>query len=99
MVRDYAPLLEQALLEARRAGLQAESSELEMALSAPFTTSSEVLYEHGRAIRRFLQRTRGRLPGPTKSKFNACLNETYLAYPGWRKLVALIKRPRSLEPD
>ena len=94
MVRDYAPLLEQALLEERRAGLQAESNELEMALSAPFTTSSD-----GRAIRRFLQRTRGRLPGPTKSKFNACLNETYLAYPGWRKLVALIKRPRSLEPD
>ncbi|HEY6820834.1 MAG TPA: hypothetical protein VI321_02345 [Burkholderiales bacterium] len=98
-VRDYGPLLEQAMAQARAAGLQAEADHLAAALSVPFTTSSEVLHEQGAAIRRFLASARGRLPRPVEAKFRICLNETYLAYPGWRKLLALIRRPRSLEPD
>src|SRR4051812_9965379 len=100
MVRDYAPLLKQAITEAKAAGLAAQATDLEQrTLLAVFTTSSEMLQEQGLAIARFLQANGDALPRRTKAKFKACLNETYLVYAGWRSLVARIRRPRSLAPE
>lgn len=96
MVRDYTPLLERAIAEAKAAGLQAEANELESAANAVYTTSSEMLMEHGIALRQFLKATRGRLPPPIKEKVTACLIETDLAWPGWRKLIALLRRRPAL---
>ena len=91
---DYTLLLRDAIAEAKAAGFEAEARELEGSVVAAFTTSSEMLQEHGLAIRRFLRATRRTLPRSTKKKLRACLTETELAWPGWRKLVALLKRRR-----
>ena len=92
-IRDYTPLLRQAIAEAKVAGFDVETSELEAScFEAAFTTSSEELSEHGLAIRQFLKATRGALPRTTKAKLQACLIEIDLVWPGWRKLVALMKR-------
>ena len=95
-VRDYQPLLEQAIAEAKAAGI-AEADELESAcFKAAFTTSSELLHEQGLAMHHFLKTTRGRLPREIERKMRACLNETQLVWPGWRKLVALWRRREPL---
>ena len=94
-VRDYEPLLKEAIAEAKAAGLEAEARELESSAFAVFTTSSELLYEHAVAIRLFLKATRGRLPSSIKDKLRVCLIETQLAYPSWRKLIALLRRRRA----
>lgn len=86
------PLLKEAIAEARLAGFETETRDLEQAVFAAFTTSSEMLQEHGLAIKRFLKATHGGLPNSTKSKLKACLTETELACTGWRKLMALLKR-------
>lgn len=94
-IRDYAPLLREAIAEARAAGMVAEAHELEQAaFSTAVTTSSEMLQAHGLAIERFLKATRDTLPRSTKAKLKACLTETELAHPGWRKLLALVRRRR-----
>jgi hypothetical protein len=92
IIRDYLPLLKQAIAAARAAGFESEANDLEMAASVAFTTSSEMLQEHGFAIKRFLQATQGRLPRSIQAELYACLNETELAASGWRKLAALMKR-------
>ena len=87
-VTDYTPLLREAIAEAEAAGLEAAARDLERAcFAAAFTTSSEMLGEHGLAIKRFLQATRGTLPRSTKAKLKAYLAETGLAWPGWRNLI------------
>ena len=91
-ITDYTPLLKEAIAEAKAAGFEAAAHDLEQAVFAAFTTSSEMLQEHGLAIRRFLENTRGSLPRPIKAKLNTCLTETELASSGWRKLLALLKR-------
>ena len=91
-IRDYTPLLRQAIAEARAAGFEPAANELEQASNAAFTTSSEMLQEHGLAIKRCLKATHGTLPRSTKEKLNACLIETELACTGWRKLMALLRR-------
>jgi hypothetical protein len=94
-IRDYAPLLREAIAEAKAAGFEAAARDLEQSCFAvTFTTSSEMLGEHGLAIKRFLKATRGTLPRSTKVKLNACLTEMGLAWPGWRKLMALLRRRR-----
>jgi hypothetical protein len=95
-VRDYQPLLEQAIAEAKAAGIEPEASELERACFAVFTTSSELLQEQGVAMARFLKETRGRLPREVERKMRVCLNETWLVWPGWRRLVALWRRREPL---
>lgn len=95
-IRDYLPLLREAILEARAAGLGAEAADLEQTCFAAFTTSSEMLQEHGLAIRRFLKAAGRALPLSTKKKLRACLTETELACSGWRKLFALMKRSATL---
>ena len=95
-IRNYLFLLREVIVEASDAGLGAEVENLEKASSSAFTTSSEMVQEHGLAIRRFLKATRTRLPLSTKKKLLACLNETELACTGWRKLIAMIKRPDKL---
>jgi len=95
-IRDYTPLLREAVAEAKAAGFETAAHELEQMTSAAFTTSSEMLQEHGLAIRRFLKATRGTLPHSIKGKLNACLAETELASTGWRKLMALLGRRRKL---
>ena len=93
-IRDYTPLLKEAIAEARAAGFGAAANELESAAFAAFTTSSEMLQEHGLAIQRFLKVTRKSLPYSIKVKLKACLTETELARPSWRRLMALLHRGR-----
>ena len=95
-IRDYVPLLKEAIAEARAAGFDTAASDLEQAVSMAFTTSSEMLQEHGLAIRRFLEAAHDTLPRPIEAKLKACLTETELAGTGWRKLVALVQRRRVL---
>ena len=96
-VRDYSPLLEQAIAEARAAGLGEEATELEtMCFSTAYTTSSELLQEHYLAMQTFLRNTEGRLPQTTARKVRVCMNETELVCAGWRGLVAWVRRPRVL---
>jgi hypothetical protein len=96
LIRDYLPLLREAIAEARDSGLGVEVEDLDRACSSSFTTSSEMLQEHGLAIRRFLKVTRRRLPLSTRKKLLACLNETELAGSGFRRLIATIKRTGKL---
>jgi hypothetical protein len=91
-IRDYTPLLREAIAEARAAGFETEANDLERAAFSAFTTSSEMLQEHGLAIKRFLKATHNSLPRSTKAKLRVCLTETELACTGWRKLTALLRR-------
>jgi hypothetical protein len=91
-VRDYIPLLKDAIAGAKAAGFEKEANELEQDVGAAFTTSSEMLQEHGLAIKRFLTAAHGGLPRSVEKKLKACLNETELAATGWRKIVALLRR-------
>lgn len=95
-IRDYTPLLREAIVEARAAGFETAANELEHAAFAAFTTSSEMLQEHGLAIRHFLKTTPDTLPRSIKAKLKACLTETELSCTGWRKLVALLRRRHAL---
>lgn len=93
---DCAPLLREALAEARAAGLALEADALEQAtLGTAFTTSSELLQEQGLAIQRFLQATRDALPRATTAKLEACLTAMELSQPGWKQLRALLKTARA----
>jgi hypothetical protein len=89
---DYLPLLREAIAEARSAGLEAAATDLDRSATASFTSSSEMLQEHGLAIRRFLKATQRSLPQSIKSKLQVCLLETEMASTGWRKLVAQLRR-------
>ena len=91
-IRDYTPLLRQAIAEAKAAGFETAANDLEQAAFVAFTSSSELLQEHGLAIKRFLKITHDTLPRSTKVKLKACLTETELAGSGWRKLMALLRR-------
>ena len=92
-VRNYTPVLEEAIAEAKAAGLADLAGELETAcFKVAFTTSSELLYEHGVAIRRFLKAAGRGLPGATREKLQDCLTEIDLVWPGLRKLRALFRR-------
>jgi hypothetical protein len=94
-IMDYTPLLKEAIAEAKAVGLEAAARDLEQSCFAvAFTSSTEMLGEHGLAIRRFLKATRGTLPRSTEAKLNACLKEMGLAWPGWRNLMALLRRRR-----
>ena len=88
-------MLREAIAEARAAGLDTAASDLERAcFEAAFTTVSEEFCEHGVAIRRFLKATGGVLPRPIRAKLKDCLTEIDRVWPGWRKLVALLRRRR-----
>ena len=89
---DYLPLLREAIAEARSAGLEAAATDLDRSAAASFTSSSEMLREHGLAIRRFLKATQRSLPQSIKSKLQVCLLETEMTSTGWRKLVAQLRR-------
>jgi hypothetical protein len=91
-IRDYAPLLKEAIAEAKAAGFEAAANDLEAVAFAAFTTSSEMLQEQGLAIKRFLKATRDTLPQPIKIKLKSCLTETELASAGWRRLMAILSR-------
>ena len=94
-IMDYTRLLREAIAEAKAAGFETAARDLEQSCFAvAFTTSSEMIGEHGLAIKRFLKVTRGTLPRSTKAKLNACLTKMGLAWPGWQKLMALLRRRR-----
>src|SRR5436190_23910441 len=91
-IRDYTPVLEEAIAEARAAGFSPAAEELHRpCFQVAFTTGSEVLHEHGIAIRIFLKETGRALPRPIRKKMAACLTEIDLVWPGWRKLLAFFK--------
>ena len=92
-IRDYTPLLRPAVAEAKAAGFAV--TDLEQACYAAFTTSSEMLQEHGLAIERFLKANPA-VPRSTTAKLKACLAETQLACTDWRRLLALVRRRRTL---
>ena len=54
-VEDYYPFLKAAIAEAKAAGLDAAAAQLEGSAFSAYTTSSELLGEHGTAIREFLK--------------------------------------------
>lgn len=86
--RNYTDLLTDVIREAKDAGLEEAASALEQScFGVAFTTSSEMLGEHGIALRRFVKATRGKLPPSTKAKLKFCLVETGLAWPGWRRFL------------
>lgn len=95
-IRDYTPLLKEAIEEAKIAGFESAANDLEQVVFAVFTTSSEMLQEHGLAIKRFLNSTRDTLPTSIQKKLMTCLIETEIGSTGWRKLVALLRRRRAL---
>jgi hypothetical protein len=95
-IRNYMPLLMEAIAEAKAAGFETAAKDMEQAVLAAFTTSSEMLQEHGLAIKRFLNSAQDTLPPATKVKLKTCLTETELACTGWRKLMALLKRHHAL---
>ena len=95
-IREYTPLLREAIAEAKAAGFESAANDLELASFAAFTTSSEMLQEHGLAIKRFLRATHGTLPRSIQVKLEACLIETELACTGWRKLLAILRRRHAI---
>jgi hypothetical protein len=95
-IRDYTPLLKEAIADAKAAGLASSAGDLESAATAAYTSSSEMLQEHGLAIQRFLKATRATLPPSIRAKLEACLIETEMASSGWRKLKAALRRSRTL---
>ena len=95
-VRDYRPVLRRVLAEARVAGMREAADELDRALAAAFTTSTEMLETDGLAIARFLAATRGRLPADARRRLEACRNETQVARRDWRGWLARLRRPRIL---
>jgi hypothetical protein len=96
-IRDFGPLLREAIAQARAAGFETAANDLEQAAFTAFTTSSEMLQERGLAIRRFLNATPATLPRSIRAKLQACLTETELAATGWRKLMAMFRRSRALD--
>ena len=93
-VTDYTPLLREAIAEAKAAGFETAAHGLEQSCFAvAYTTSSEMLGEHGLAIERFLKDAGGTLPGSTRKKLRACLAATGRAWPAWRALVAFLRWP------
>jgi len=96
-IRDYTPLLKEAIAQARAAGFETAADDLDKAAFSAFTTASEMLQEHGLAIKRFLEATHDTLPPSIKAKVQACLTETELARTGWRNLVARLRRRHALD--
>jgi hypothetical protein len=97
-IKNFIPLLRDAIADAKAAGFDTDAHELEQAVFSAFTTSSEMLQEQDRAINRFLKSTRTTLPRPIRIKLETCLTETELATSGWRKLAARLKRFRTSIP-
>lgn len=79
--KDYYPLLEAAIAEAKAAGLGAAASKLEAQALAAYTTSSELLGEHGIAIREFLRSEGAAVPPLVRAKLNECLKEIRKVWP------------------
>jgi len=75
-VEDYYPLLKAAIAEAKAAGLEAAATELERKLFAAYTTSSELLGEHGIAIRAFLKSEGSAVPPKVKATLNRYLKQS-----------------------
>ena len=96
-IRDFTPLLLEAIGEARAAGVTTAADALERSANGVYTTSTEFLAELRAAIRRFLAETRGRLPAGTLRKMRACLNEAELGCPGFTGLFARWRRAAVLE--
>ena len=80
-VADYYPLLKTAIAEARAAGLEPAVSELEAQVFAAYTTSSELLAEHGIAILQFLRSQGQSVPVSVAEKLNQCLKEIRKVWP------------------
>lgn len=80
-VKDYYPLLEAAIAEAKAAGLGAAASKLEARAFSAYTTSSELLGEHGIAIREFLRSDGAAVPPTVKAKLDQCLKQIRKVWP------------------
>ena len=72
---DYYPFLKAAIAEAKAAGLEAAASKLEDKVFAAYTTSSELLGEHGLAIRHFLESGGAVVPVGVRANLDRCLAE------------------------
>jgi len=81
---DFTQTLRQAIDESRAAGLDTAVRQLEQAVNAAYTTSSEYLGEIGEAITRFLKLNAHHVPPATMVKFHRCLVEVGRVWPRYR---------------
>jgi hypothetical protein len=80
-VEDYSPILQEAINEAKAAGLGMEISKLQSAAYSACTTSSELLGEQGVAIRHFLNSHGDTAPISVRKKLEYCLSEIHKVWP------------------
>jgi hypothetical protein len=84
-ILDVPRVLQEAVEDARAAGLTEAADELEARTSAAFTSSSECLGEVGLAIRHFLSRERGKVRAAVQQQLRECLAAVGKVWPrlGW----------------
>ena len=78
---EYTALLDEAIAEAKAAGLVGAAAELESSVFAAFTTSSEMLGEHRIAILEFLRTGGQSVPTSVAEKLNGCLEKIRKIWP------------------
>ena len=78
---DYYPFLKAAITEAKAAGLGAAVAKLEDKAFAAYTTSSELVGEHGLAIREFLESGGTAVPAGVRENLVRCLAEISKVWP------------------
>ena len=83
-VRDLRPELGQIEAGLRQAGFRDSANALHSALSAAYTTSSEMLGEFGKALRQAERRAGPDLPAELKQQIDRCLREIRKTWPGLR---------------
>ena len=83
-VKDFYPLLWEAIVDARAAGLVSLADSLESRSSAAYTTSSELLGETGRAIVEFLRVGGAKVQPAVAAKLQECLRQVQRVWPELR---------------
>ena len=83
-VKDFYPLLREAIADARAAGLVSLADSLELRSSAAYTTSSELLGETGLAIIEFLRVGGAKVQPAVAAKLQECLQQVQRVWPELR---------------
>jgi hypothetical protein len=80
-VRDFFPLLREAIAEARANGLASLAESLDSRSSAVYATSSELLGETGQAIVEFLRAGGTKVQPTVAAKLQECLRQVQRVWP------------------
>jgi len=83
-VKDFYPLLREAIAEARASGLVSLADSLESHSSAAYATSSELLGETGQAIVEFLRLGGADVQPAVAAKLQECLRQVQRVWPELR---------------